>query len=495
MSPRRGGARTTYATSAWLFLRLLGAAYLFAFWSLAQQVRGLVGQHGILPAGEYMAALAQWADASGMGIGRYWVAPTLGWVDTGDTFLVAQALAGMGLAVLLMLGVASLLVLPLLWILYLSLAVVAGDFLAYQWDALLLESGLLAVVTAPPVWRHRLRDGYDPPPLARWLIWWLVFRLMFGSGWVKLASGDPTWRDLSAMVFHYETQPLPTPLAWYVFQLPVWFDRATTVCVLVIELGGPWLIVCGRRLRCAAAVVLIALQVSIAAAGNYAFFNLLTAALCATLVDDRSIRRVVDAGAATRARASAWYRWAPRGAAAVIGPVSAAIMAGQLGMGAPAALGSLVGLIEPLRSVNPYGLFAVMTTTRPEIVVEGSLDGVTWHEYKFRHKPGDVGRSLTWVAPFQPRLDWQMWFAALSTYEREPWFARFLQALLDGSPAVVALLADDPFGGRPPVFVRATLYRYRFTDWTTGHATRAWWTRERIGPYAPVLTRQMLRAP
>ncbi|HXH23663.1 MAG TPA: lipase maturation factor family protein [Vicinamibacterales bacterium] len=494
MSLRHAGGRTTYVTSTWLFLRLLGAVYLFAFWSLAQQVRGLVGEHGILPAGDYMAALVRWADASGMGIGRYWIAPTLCWIGTGDSFLVAQAVAGICLAVLLMLGLASPLVLPLLWLLYLSLAVVAGDFLAYQWDALLLESGLLAVVLAPPLWRHRLQDGYDPPPLARWLIWWLVFRLMFGSGWVKLASGDPTWRDLSAMVFHYETQPLPTPLAWYVFQLPGWFDRATTALVLAIELAVPWLVVCGRRPRCVAAAVLIALQASIASTGNYAFFNLLTAALCATLVDDRSIRRLVDTGAAARAGASVWYRWAPRAAAAVIGPVSAAIVAGQLGMGVPASLGSLVGAVEPLRSVNPYGLFAVMTTTRPEIVVEGSLDGVTWREYTFRHKPGDVSRRPTWVAPFQPRLDWQMWFAALSTYEREPWFARFLQALADGSPAVRALLARDPFEGRPPTFVRATLYRYRFTDWTTGRATGAWWTRERIGPYAPVMPRRMPRA-
>jgi hypothetical protein len=486
------GSTSTYATANWLFLRLIGVVYLFAFWSLALQTRGLIGHDGILPAAEYMAAVRNAADANGIGLDRYRLVPTLCWLASSDRFLEALTVGGALLAALLTLGIAPVVILPLLWIAYLSLSVVARDFLSFQWDALLLEAGLLAMFVAPCQWRHRLRDATDPPLVARWLLWWLLVRLMFGSGVVKLASGDPAWRGLTALAVHYETQPLPTPVAWYVALLPLWFHQVSTALTLGIELILPWWTFFGPRLRRVAALALMALQVLIAVTGNYTFFNLLTIALCVMLLDDgafgvvKALRRVPQ----EQRTAGGWRRnWAASAAAIVTIPVSAATLGGQMGFQPPSMVLPLMSAIDPLRSVNPYGLFAVMTTTRPEIVVEGSEDGVAWRAYEFPDKPGTLTRRPPWVAPFQPRLDWQMWFAALGSWEGERWFHSFCASLLAGSPSVAGLLADNPFSGTPPQFVRATLYRYRFTDWPTRRATGAWWTRERLRDYSPVLTK------
>jgi hypothetical protein len=197
--------------------------YLVAFWSLATQIRGLIGHDGILPAREYLAAVTTWTNSQQIGLDRFRLWPTLCWFGTGDSFLVGLTLAGVALAVLLVAGLAPAVILPLLWIDYLSLSVVSGEFLAYQWDALLLETGFLAIFLAPRVRWDGLNGAEDPPRLARWLLWWLLFRLMVGSGVVKLTSGDPTWRDLTALTFHYETQPLPVWTSWYMHQLPHWF--------------------------------------------------------------------------------------------------------------------------------------------------------------------------------------------------------------------------------------------------------------------------------
>jgi hypothetical protein len=486
----------TYATASWVFLRLLGLVYLFAFWSLAQQIPGLIGHDGILPAASYLADVREWADGTGVGLDRYREVPTLFWLASDDRVLQGVALAGVGLAAMLAAGIAPVIVLPLLWVSYLSLSVVCRDFLAFQWDALLLEAGFLAMCVAPVAWRHRLRDADDPPWLGRWLLWWLLFRLMLGSAVVKLASGDPTWRDFTALAVHYETQPLPTPLAWYAWVLPLWFHKASTLVMFVIELVVPWFLFAGVRWRRLAAVAFIALQALIALTGNYAFFNLLTVALCLLLLDDGVLRRVTPVGTSIRRGVPMDRRrlWLVAAIAVVTVPLSAARFAGRVGVSLPPAIEATVDALRPFRSVNAYGLFAVMTTTRPEIVLEGSMDGVTWYEYEFRHKPGTLTRAPTLVAPFQPRLDWQMWFAALGRYEEEYWFQRFCERLLEGSPAVERLLAAPPFSGKPPRFLRAVLYQYRYVDRRTGGKTGAWWVRDRIREYSPVLSRGAVQA-
>jgi predicted DCC family thiol-disulfide oxidoreductase YuxK len=483
----------SYRISSWLFLRLLGIVYLAAFWSLGAQVIGLVGHGGILPADAYMRAARQWADTNHLdALNRGLWMPTVFWWGTSDTLLKGVSVAGAVLASLLIAGIAPAAVLPVLWFLYLSLSAVCRDFLEFQWDMLLLETGLLAIFIAPLTWWARADRTADPPRLGRWLLWWLLFRLTLGSGIVKLASGDPAWHGLTALVFHYETQPLPTPIAWYTHQLPVWFHKMSTAAVLAIELLTPWLIPAPRRLRTAACITMISLQVLIALTGNYAFFNLLTIALCILLLDDETLRQF--AGAPQRT-AGYWPKWIPIAAAIVTVPISAGILASQMGFRAPAAavIGPVAGLVSSFRSINGYGLFAVMTQTRDEIVVEGSNDRVTWLAYEFKYKPGDPARRPPWVAPHQPRLDWQMWFAALDQFETQPWLQSFLSRLLQGSPDVVRLIAVDPFNGAPPRYVRCQIYRYRFSDPVTRRSSGAVWTRERMGDYSPIVTLEPAR--
>jgi len=488
----------TSARVNWLFLRLLGLVYVLAFWSLATQVIGLIGRDGILPAREYMDGARQFLAGEHVGLDRYRFLPTLCWLSTTDTFLRLLCVGGIALGALLTVGVLPALVLPLLWLDYLSLSVVAQEFLSYQWDALLLEAGFLAILIAPLVIRERFHAATDPPRLGVWLMLWLTFRLMFGSGAVKLVSGDPTWHNLTALSFHYETQPIPTPVAWYVHHLPSSLQRASTAAVLAIELVVPFFMLGSRRLRRIAFVVLVGLQAVIALTGNYAFFNLLAAALCVFVLDDAAMGGRVDrydapVGADPRVRPRfSRVRHAILVAVAIVTvPVSLVAFAGRAGIALPLReiVDPLADWVAPFRSVNTYGLFAVMTTTRPEIIVEGSDDGIDWKAYEFVYKAGDVHRRPPWVAPHQPRLDWQMWFAALGRYDDEVWFQRFCQRVLDGSPAVMRLLGGDPFAGHPPRHLRAVLYRYRFSNRVSSPPGGVWWTRERLGDYSPALSR------
>jgi hypothetical protein len=474
-----------------LFLRLLGLVYLAAFLSLAVQVEGLIGSKGILP----VAELLDWARAR-TGPERHFLFPSLFWLNASDAALAAASWGGAILSCLLLAGLAPAPLLFALWALYLSLTSAGQIFLGYQWDALLLETGFLAIFWAP--FSLRLRPGPQPPAvLVNWLLRWLLFRLMFSSGVVKLLSGDPTWRDLTALRYHYWTQPLPTWTAWYVDHLPGWFHAGSLVAMLAMELAVPLLIFAPRRLRLVACGALVALQLAIAATGNYAFFNLLTIVLCLVLLDDRSLpeglrRRLVPAASGEPGRG--WPRWVLLPLAALVSLLSAIQMSGTVGLRVPwpAPARAVYRAAAPFQVVNGYGLFAVMTTRRPEILVEGSDDGVAWKAYELRWKPGDVTRAPAFVAPHQPRLDWQMWFAALETCEANPWLLRFLARLLDGSPPVVGLLERNPFPRSPPRLVRAVLYEYRFTD--ARESGGAWWRREEVGLFCPVLSREEVAA-
>ena len=488
MSVTEGWAtRPGYLLSRWLFLRLLGVVYAVAFASLAVQVAGLVGSGGILPARDFLArAHALYGGAA------YRLFPTLCWLDASDGMLRGLAWSGVALALLLVAGVAQVPVLVLLWMLYLSLSVVGQTFLWFQWDALLLETGLLAVLYAPGGWRPERSRTRAPSAAARWLVWWLVFRLMFLSGVTKLASGDPAWRRLTALDYHFWTEPLPPWTAWYANALPEWTHRAMTAGILAVELGAPWLIfVADRRnaARRAACALLVLGQLAIAATGNYGFFNLLAVVLCLSLLDDAALGRVLPlrlaaAGPEPRAKRVVIGALAP-----LLAVLSALAFAREIAQTLPGARGALdnplLRAVAPLRSVNGYGLFRVMTTERPEIVIEESRDGVAWREYPFRWKPGDVTRRPPFVAPHQPRLDWQMWFAALDGASQERWIAGFVYRLLTGSAPVIDLLARNPFPDHPPRFVRATLYDYRFSDPATKAATGQWWTRRPIEPFVP----------
>ena len=486
--PPAGAASDPHAWSRAVFLRLLGGIYLAAFVSLWVQVEGLIGSRGILPYGELLEL-----GRTRLGVSRYWVLPTVLWLGGGDAALHAVCGAGTVLAIVAMLGRARALSMLALWALYLSLATVGEDFLSFQWDALLLEAGLLAVFLAPRG-LVRARPG-AAPALVVGLFRWLLFRLMFGSGVVKLRSGDPTWRSLTALQYHYETQPLPTWIGYYAHHLPARMHTVSCAIMFGIELGLPWLIWSPAAWRRMAAVGFVFLQVLIALTGNYAFFNLLSVALCVFIAGPESLPARWRRPPPASGRAD-WFGPWPR---PVLVPLAAVIVLvsglefteATLGVGLPwpRPVIALARAVSPLRSIDSYGLFAVMTTTRPEIVLEGSDDGATWRAYDFRYKPGDAARRPGFVAPHQPRLDWQMWFAALGPCEQSPWLDRLFQRLLEGSPPVVGLLASNPFPSHPPRYLRALLYDYHFTDLDTHRRTGEWWQRRLEGEFCPPVSR------
>ncbi len=341
----------------------------------------------------------------------------------------------------------------------------------FQWDFLLLEVGFLAIFVGPDRWRVLLFRL-------------LLFRLMIESGLTKLLSHDASWINLSALTYHYQTQPLPTPVAWIAAQLPLWIHKLSTATVFLIELVLPFFMLGPRRLKQIAGVGTIGLQLLILLTGNYTYFNLLTIGLCLFLFDDECLAQL-------RIRPS--YRTTPgrpanRQVTIVLSTVIALVSSAEIwGMFArtPPLVDSILRAQASFGIVNRYGLFAVMTTTRSEIEIEGSMDGDTWLPYVFPHKPGPLGRAPTWIAPFQPRLDWQMWFASLGTARENPWFTQLLVRLLEGSKPVLALFERAPFGGAPPKYIRAMRYRYRFTTADEHRRTGNWWFRESDGTYFP----------
>ncbi|HUL51907.1 MAG TPA: lipase maturation factor family protein [Opitutaceae bacterium] len=487
--------RPTFGLSTWVFLRLLGAVHLIAFVSFWSQLNGLIGPDGLLPAQHYFDVLR-----GPLGAGRYWELPTLCWLFGGGWFLHVLCGAGMALAVALLAGRAPAVCLGLLWADYLSLCAAGQVFLGYQWDVLLLETTLLSLFLAP--WSGRSwQTTADPPRLSRWLMWWLFARLMLLSGAVKLLSGDETWRNLTALNYHFETQPLPTWVGWYAHQLPAWAKRDSCAIMLAIELGAPLLLLLPRRARHLGAALQLGLQALIALTGNYTFFNLLTAALAVLFFDDafwRNWRKRIRRDRPGRAAGSAprAVRWCPRAvrvpAAATSFALTGIVTLATLfpAQRALQAATVLPAVLSPLRSFNRYGLFAIMTRERPEIVIEGSDDGRTWLPYEFKAKPGDLRRRPGFVAPHQPRLDWQLWFAALENPAENPWVTGLCVRLLEGSPPVLALFASNPFPHRPPREVRAVLYEYHFTDRATRAATGRWWDRTPVDFYVPPLSRR-----
>ncbi|MFI5362587.1 MAG: lipase maturation factor family protein [Elusimicrobiota bacterium] len=457
----------------------LGLCYLAGFWSFGVQVRGLVGSGGLAPAALYLnAAAAQ------LGAGKYWQLPTLVWASSSDRALVGFCAAGALASVGLILDVAAGACALACWALYLSLSAVGGPFMSFQWDALLLEAGLIALFLSP--WSLG-NSKTEPSRGALWLLRLLLFKLMLQSGTVKLFSGDPTWRGLTALAYHYWTQPLPTPLAWWANLLPLGFQKFSCLVLFSVELGAPWLLLAPRRPRAAGAGAIAILMLLIAATGNYGFFNLLTWVLCIAALDDSFPLLARLAPKSSPRTPSPWRGRAVGAFAALWLTVSAVVWSLTAGARPPfaRAWGALLAAVEPLRSINNYGLFAVMTTTRDEIMIEVSADGHDWREWPFRYKPGDPLRAPPIVAPHMPRVDWQMWFAALGA--PSPWFGNLLYRLLQGSPDVEALLGPSPLGGARPAYARATLWSTRFSTPEERRADGSWWRRERKGLYFPVV--------
>jgi predicted DCC family thiol-disulfide oxidoreductase YuxK len=469
-----------YGITESLFLRLLGLVFLFAFWSLGPQMLGLAGSHGIIPVAGVMAAMREQLGPRG-----FLVAPGVFWFESSDAMIRMVPWLGIGFSLLLLFGGwvhawLQRIAIAACYLLYLSLVMAGQPFTSFQWDALLLESAFLALFAGTPlmVWAARV----------------LVFKLMFQSGCVKLLSGDPNWRDLHALRYHFMTQPLPNPLAWYVYQAPGWLLDVFTLLTLVVELACPFLLFLPRRARHFGALALIGFQVLIMLTGNYAFFNLLTIALCLLAFDDWTFARLrsVLRSSVTVVQAGISRSVCTVGLAVVM-LLSAAQVVNLFAPSVAAPLARLQTAVAPWQIVNSYGLFAVMTTTRPELIYEGSNDGEMWEEYSFPYKPGDVTRGLPVVAPFQPRLDWQLWFAALDgNYAEDTWTGNVVVRLLQGEPSVSRLLRQPPFA-TPPKFIRVSLYEYWFTDERTREKTGAIWARRFSRRYLPPISLDQLR--
>jgi predicted DCC family thiol-disulfide oxidoreductase YuxK len=465
-----------YDLVSFLFLRLFGLIYLSAFVSFGVQAQGLIGSHGILPVADLVNAVA-----SRVGPERFFVMPMVFWLNTGDFAIQAVCWAGAGLSLLLVFNLLPRPSLFLLYVLYLSLFYAGQVFMAFQWDTFLLETGFVALLLS-----------FAPAP-GIWLLRWLLFRFLFMSGVVKLLSGDPSWWNLSALSYHFLTQPLPTPLAWYVAQLPPGVLKALTGGTFFVELILPFLIFCPRRLRFFAAFGTLLLQICILITGNYNWFNLQTMLLCLPLFDDAAIQKILPRRVARLQPVGAENR-APRRAVTVVVSALALLivfyslvqMDKRFGGNPPVVAQAVDRIIEPLHIVSGYGLFAVMTTKRDEIVIEGSDDGFEWREYEFRYKPGEVARRPRWNIPYQPRLDWQMWFAALDNPQRLLWFRLFVQRLLENEPAVTALLEKNPFPDKPPEYVRAQFYDYSYAG-SEEKAKGLWWDRRLLGLYFPMV--------
>jgi lipase maturation factor 1 len=436
-------------------------------------VEVLFGHQGLLPAARFLDAVRDRASLLDV--------PTLFWLGASDATLRGAAVAGAVASLGLVLGLAPRGCLAVVWVLYLSFVAVGQDFLAFQWDNLLLESVFFALFVAPAGLRPRRAP--EPHPIGVFLMQWLLFRLYFESGAFKLLLGDPTWRDLTAMASYYETAPLPTWVGWWAHQLPLAAQRATSLVTLAVELGLPFLVWGPRRVRPVVFGLMAGFQVFILLTANYGIFNYLSLALGLWVLDDGHLASVIRRFGGSLLPAPP--RAPQRGRTAALAAVAAVLVALTV---VPAVGGpeSVWRRLAAFRTINAYHLFAQMTLVRNEIVIEGSDDGVTWKPYEFRWKPGDPMRAPAFVAPHQPRVDFQLWFLLLGGRPRAAYFQRLLDRLLHAPKTVAPLFAVDPFPDHPPRFVRGTAWRYHFTDRATRRATGAWWTRELLGHTPPV---------
>lgn len=495
----------------WIFLRALGLIYFSAFYSLVFQIRGLMGPRGILPASEYLVSVER-----SLGSLRYWFAPTLLWFSTSSHMLMALCWVGVAASLLVVANIWPRAMLLVCFACFLSFVSAAGDFSGYQSDGMLLEAGFISLFFAPggllPGWGRTSL----PPRASLFLLQWEWFRIYFESGVVKLASGDPQWRHLTAMDQYYQNGPLPTWIGWYVQHLPHWFHASTVVATFALELGLVWMLFLPRRWRIVCFFLVTPWQIVVILTANYCFLNYIVLAMGFLLLDDRFLLRFVPmmwrAGLSATNEPEAEPE--PKAAAVKDPPQTfaegfrhhlralrfavIAVMLSWIFYATTLPMLQMawrsiplpvtpVAALEPFRIANQYGLFAVMTPNRYEIEFQGSNDGTTWLVYPFRYKPQDVKQPPGIYAPYQPRFDWNLWFASLGTWTQYPIVPRTEEALLSNDPDVLELFAGNPFPEKPPQMVRAILWQYWFSTIEEKRTEGIWWHRKLLGTYAPTL--------
>jgi hypothetical protein len=508
------GKRPGHLWPRWIFLRALGLIYFSAFYSLLFQIKGLIGPNGILPAADYLQAVS-----AALHLQSYWTVPTLLWFGASNGALMTLCWVGLIASLLVTLNLwprASLLICFLCFVSFVS---VARDFSGYQSDGMLLEAGFIALFFAPPGLRPGLGELNPPSRASLFLLQWEWFRIYFESGVAKIGSGDLAWRQFTAMDDYYQNGPLPTWIGWYVQHLPHWFHAGATVYTLVTELLIVWMLFLPRRFRIACFFIVTPFEISIIATANYTFLNYLVLLLGVLLLDDRFLDWILPlrfrelvrgkplmalagaAGAVAGApkpmstRAEWRERFTPLRrlfAGACLGLVfysTTALLLWMFMPGLPLPQAPVQAL-EPFRIANSYGLFAVMTHERYEIEFQGSLDGKTWIAYPFLYKPQAIDKAPGIYAPYQPRFEWNLWFASLGSWQQSRFVVWTEERLLKNEPDVQALFASNPFASATPREVRTVIYQYWFTDMRTKRETGNWWRREELRQYAPALERE-----
>ena len=499
----------------WFFLRCLGLIYFSAFYSLLFQIKGLIGPDGILPAADYLQAVASaYPDM------KFWFAPTLFWFGAGDPTLIAVCWLGIVASILVVLNVWPRASLLICFVCFLSFVCAAQDFSNYQSDGMLLEAGFIALFFAPAGFFPGLGRANPPSRISLFLLQWEWFRIYFESGVAKLASGDVAWRKFTAMDDYYQNGPLPTWIGWYVQQSPHWFHASAVVYTLATELVFVWMLFLPRRFRILCFCIVTPFEISIILTANYTFLNYLVLLLGFLLLDDRLVEWIVADG--IRSRVEPITSWSFKTSAhsevngaklnkrsqvtwrerltlfrrsvvfVCLGFVFYGATAQLIWMFAPAfpLPQSPLRALEPFRIANRYGLFAVMTHGRYEIEFQGSQDGKTWIAYPFRYKPQDIHEAPGIYAPYQPRFDWNLWFASLGPWQDSRFVVWTEERLIKNNGAVLELFAKNPFPNSPPREVRSVIYQYWFTDLRTKRVNGNWWRRELLGEYAPALQRQ-----
>jgi hypothetical protein len=494
----------------WLFVRALGLIYFSAFFSLIFQVRGLVGANGILPADEYLPAVT-----NSIGYARFWYAPTLLWFSTSNHALMVICWLGLLASILVALNIFPRGMLLLCFICFLSFVSAASDFSGYQSDGMLLEAGFISIFLAPPGFRPGLGAGSPPVRASIFLLLWEWFRIYFESGIAKMASGDPQWRHFTAMDEYYQNGPLPTWIGWYAQHLPHGFHAATAFVTLALELVLVWMLFLPRRVRILCFFIVTPWQIAVILTANYTFLNYLVLVLAIFLLDDRFLARFLPSSwkmpflkqtaqlaATPQHQPGTSINWQDKlthhlallkMALTAVTFVwlfysSTVLLLWMIWRGAPFP-SSPIAALQPFRVADRYGLFAVMTRGRYEIEFQGSNDGQSWLTYTFRFKPQNPYEPPRIYAPYQPRFDWNLWFASLGPWRSNPIVPRTEERLLEGSPEVLALFASNPFPRQAPKQVRAVIWQYWFTSLEEKRREGLWWRRQLLGNYAPTLAR------
>lgn len=462
---------SNYWLTRFVFQRALGATYLIAFLVVVNQWRPLLGDHGLLPASRFIRRV------------RFRDAPSIFFLFPNDRAFRACGWAGVVLALLATSGISnrfgtlvSMPIWALLWLIYLSFVNVGQTFYGFGWESILLETGFLAIfLGAPPT---------QPSIVMIWLLRWVLFRVMFGAGLIKL-RGDPCWRDLTCLFYHYETQPLPNPLSWYFHWLPRSINKAGVLFTHVVQVAVPFAYFAPQPWAALAGLLTQLFQGTLFVSGNFSWLNTLSMVLAFSTFDDTVWRTLLPLAPAPAGAAAPLYTYVVWGLALLVAILSIGPVVNML---SPRQL--MNASFNPLHLVNTYGAFGSITRRRFEIVVEGTNEPVLtaatrWQAYEFKAKPGDVRRLPAQIAPYHLRLDWMVWFAAMSSYHQHPWFVRFAEKLLEGDVATLRLLKTNPFPAQPPRYVRALLYHYQFTTPKERRATGCWWQRELVGLYLP----------